>query len=173
MLLLSESGGSELINPGIGLVFWMLITFIILLILLKKYAWKPILNAVNNREESIKSALDAAENAKLEMENLQADNQKLLKEARAEREAMLKEARELKAKMIEDAKSEAQTEASKLIAQAQESIETEKKAAIADLKSQVASLSISIAEKVVQNELAGKDKQEELVESLLKDATLN
>ena len=158
---------------SIGLFFWQTVLFLALLFLLRKFAWKPILNAVNEREEGIKDALDSAEKARREMENLQADNQKLIKEARAEREAMLKEAREIKNKMIEDAKNEAKTEASKLIAQAQASIETEKKAAIAELKSQVANLSIDIAEKVVREELSNKDKQLQLVESMLGEATLN
>ena len=158
---------------SLGLFFWQTILFVGLLILLKKYAWGPILSAVNEREEGIKNALSAAENAKKEMENLQADNQKLLKEARAEREAMLKEARELKNKMIDDAKGEAKQEADKLITMAQAAIETEKKAAISDLKSQVADLSISIAEKVLGEELSSNAKQEKLVESMLDDAGLN
>ena len=158
---------------SLGLFFWQAVLFIALVLLLKKYAWKPILDSVNEREEGIKNALDSAEKAKLEMENLQADNQKLLKEARAEREAMLKDARDMKNKMIEDAKDEAKQAAGKLISQAQVSIETEKKAAIAELKSQVANLSIEIAEKVVQDELSNKGKQEKLVESMLGDAKLN
>lgn len=158
---------------SLGLFVWQAVLFIALVLLLKKFAWKPILDSVNSREEGIKDALESAEKAKLEMENLQADNQKLLKEARAEREAMLKDARDMKNKMIEDAKGEAQAEAAKLIAQAQASIESEKKAAIADLKSQVATLSIDIAEKVVRGELSNKGKQEKLVESMLDDATLN
>ena len=158
---------------SLGLFFWQTILFVGLLILLKKYAWGPILSAVNEREEGIKNALSAAENAKKEMENLQADNQKLLKEARAEREAILKEARELKNKMIDDAKGEAKQEAAKLITMAQAAIETEKKAAISDLKSQVADLSISIAEKVLGEELSINAKQEKLVESMLDDASLN
>ncbi|WP_203256676.1 F0F1 ATP synthase subunit B [Hyunsoonleella ulvae] len=164
----------KLINEfSIGLFFWQLVLFIGLVLLLRKFAWKPILDAVEKRESGIEDALKAAENAKAEMANLQADNEKLLKEARAEREAMLKEAREMKTKMIEDAKTEAQEEAGKLVAQAQASIEAERKAAIADLKSQVANLSIDIAEKVVKDELSNKGKQEKLVESLLGNATLN
>ena len=158
---------------SLGLFFWQTLLFVGLLFLLKKYAWGPILSAVNEREEGIKNALSAAEKAKKEMENLQADNQKLLKEARAEREAMLKEARELKEKMIGDAKGEAKQEAAKLITMAQAAIETEKKAAISDLKSQVADLSISIAEKVLGEELSSNEKQEKLVESMLDDAGLN
>ena len=158
---------------SLGLFVWQTVLFLGLLFLLKKYAWGPILSAVNEREAGIKDALNLAEKAKMEMENLQADNQKLLKEARAEREAMLKEARELKSSMIESAKTEAKEEANKLVANAQAAIETEKKAAIADLKSVVAELSISIAETVVREELSDKSKQEKLVESMLKDATLN
>jgi len=167
------SSGSELINPGIGLVFWMLITFLILLFLLKKFAWGPILSAVTSREESIKNALESAEEAKKEMQNLKADNDKLLKEARAEREAMLKEAREIKDKMIADSKEQAKAEGDKIIKQAQETIESEKKAAGADIKNQVAELSVSIAEKVLKEELSAKDKQQQLVEKMLSDIKLN
>lgn len=158
---------------SIGLFFWQLVLFIALLFLLKKFAWKPILEAVEKRENGIKDALESAEKAKLDMQNLQADNEKLLKEARAEREAMLKDARDIKAKMIDDAKGEAQEQANKLIAQAQASIESEKKAAIAELKSQVAGLSLEIAEKVLHGELSNKDKQLNLVESMIDDAKLN
>lgn len=158
---------------SLGLFVWQTLLFVGLLLLLKKYAWGPILNAVNEREEGIKNALSAADDAKKEMENLQADNQKLLKEARAEREAMLKEARELKNKIIDDAKAEAQIEANKLVAQAQAAISAEKKAAVAELKSQVAEISISIAEKVLKDELSNKSKQEKLVESMLEDTSLN
>ncbi|MCL4169651.1 UNVERIFIED_CONTAM: hypothetical protein GTU68_017234 [Idotea baltica] len=149
------------------------VILLVLIFILVKFAWKPILTSLNDREEGIKDALDAAENAKLEMQNLQADNQKLLKEARAERETMLKEARDMKNKMIEEAKTEASESASKLIAQAQASIESEKKAAIADLKSQVANLSVEIAEKVVRTELSNKDKQLQLVETMLAEKSLN
>tara|TARA_R110000868_G_scaffold141177_1_gene357468 strand:+ start:19901 stop:20401 length:501 start_codon:yes stop_codon:yes gene_type:complete len=158
---------------SLGLFIWEAVLFIALVLLLKKFAWKPILDSVNDREEGIKNALESAEKARLEMQNLQADNQKLLKEARAEREGMLKDARDMKNKMIEDAKDDAKEAAGKLIAQAQASIESEKKAAIAELKAQVASLSIEIAEKVVRAELSNKDKQVKLVESMLGDATLN
>ncbi|WP_298542552.1 F0F1 ATP synthase subunit B [Aquimarina sp. LLG6339-5] len=164
----------KLINDfSFGLFFWQILLFVGLLLLLRKFAWKPILEAVNNREEGIKNALESAEAAKKEMQNLQADNERILNEARAERDGMLKEARQLKENMIADAKSEAQTEADKIVAQAQATIESEKKAAIADLKSQVAGLSVEIAEKVVRKELADKDKQLELVESMLGDVTLN
>lgn len=156
-----------------GLFFWQLLLFVGLIFLLKKFAWKPILNAVNEREEGIKNALTSAEQAKLEMENLKADNDKLLKEARAEREAMLKEARAMKDKIVADAKSEAQAEANKLIAQAQANIQAEKNAALADIKTQVATLSVEIAEKVVKQELDNKDKQLALVDGLLSEVTLS
>lgn len=163
----------DLITPGLGLVFWSIITFLFLLIVLKKFAWKPILGAIDERENGIKNALEAADKARLEMENLKADNERILNEARAEREAMLKDAREIKNKMISDAKEEAQEQATKMIAQAQEAIENEKRSAMAELKNQVASLSIEIAEKVVREELTNKDRQLELVESMLGDAKLN
>ena len=163
----------DLVTPEFGLIFWTSITFLVLLFILKKFAWKPILGAVSEREKGIKDALASAVEARKEMENLQADNERILKEARAEREAMLKDARELKNKMIDDAKKDAKIEANKLITQAQAAIETEKKAAIADLKSQVAQISISFAEKVVREELSNTEKQEKLVESMLDNATLN
>lgn len=156
-----------------SLIFWTTLIFVVFFFLLKQFAWKPILSAVKNREDSINKALSSAESAKLELQNLQADNQKLLKEARAEREDMLKEARDIKNKMIEDAKGEAQTQANKMIEQATAAIENEKKAAMAELKSQVAVLSLQIAEKVVREELSNKDKQEKLVESMLSEAKLN
>ncbi|MCB0455496.1 MAG: F0F1 ATP synthase subunit B [Aequorivita sp.] len=164
----------KLVNDfSFGLFFWQIIIFVLLLILLRKYAWKPILNAVNDREEGIKNALDSAEKAKLEMQNLQADNEKLLQEARSEREVLLKEAREIKTKMIADAKEEAKAEADKMVANAQAAIESEKKSAISELKQQVATLSLEIAEKVVKNELSDKDKQLKLVDEMLGDAKLN
>jgi F-type H+-transporting ATPase subunit b len=158
---------------SIGLFFWQTVLFVLLVLLLKKFAWKPILEAVNEREQGIKDALDAAEQAKQEMADLQSDNEKLLKEARAERDAMLKEARDIKNKMINDAKDEAKVEADKMVAQAQAAIESEKKAAIADLKNQVASLSLEIAEKVVKENLSSDDKQQKLVKNLLEDSSLN
>jgi len=158
-------------SPGLFVVQTILL--LLLIFLMVKFAWKPIMNSLNEREEGIKDALDAAENAKLEMENLQADNQKLLNEARAEREAMLKEAREMKNTMIEDAKTEAQTQANAMIEQAQAAIASEKKAAMAELKNHVAGISVDIAEKVVRQELSNKDKQLALVESLLGEAKLN
>jgi F-type H+-transporting ATPase subunit b len=163
----------DLVTPDVGLLFWTLLSFAILFFVLKKFAWKPIVGTVNDREQSIREALASAEKAKLEMENLHADNERILKEARVERETMLKEAREIKSKMITDAKDEAQTQANKMIEQAQAAIESEKKAAMAELKNHVAGLAVDIAEKVVREELSNKDKQLKLVESMLEEAKLN
>jgi len=163
----------KLINDfSFGLFFWQLLLFIILLLVLRKYAWKPILNALNDREEGIKNALDEADKARQEMQNINADNERILNEARAERDAMLKEARDMKNNLIEEAKDEAKAQANKLVEQAKTTIQNEKLAAITDIKNQVADLSINIAEKVVKDELSNKDKQLKLVEQLLGEIKL-
>ena len=158
---------------GFGLFFWQTIIFIGLIFLLKKFAWKPILDSVNEREEGIRNALLSAENAKKEMQNLQADNQRILQEARIERDGMLKEAREMKEKMIADSKTEAQAAGLQMIQQAKTAIEAEKNAAMAEMKSHLSNLSIEIAEKLLKNELTNKDSQMQLVEKMLGDAKLN
>jgi F-type H+-transporting ATPase subunit b len=164
----------KLINDfGFGLFFWALIIFVGLVLLLKKFAWKPILDAVNEREEGIKNALLSAENAKKEIQNLKSDNEKLLADARAERDLLMKEAREIKEKMINDAKFEAQAAGEKMISQAKAAIESEKNAAMTELKNQVSSLSLEIAEKVLRDELSNKESQTKLVEKMLGDAKLN
>ncbi|AUS05085.1 F0F1 ATP synthase subunit B [Pseudotamlana carrageenivorans] len=156
-----------------GLFFMQAIILLILIVLMRKFAWKPILDSLQTREDGIKDALDAAQNAKLELENLQADNEKLLQEARIERETLLKDARDIKTKMIEDAKDEAETQANKMIEQAQAAIESEKKSAMVELKKQVADLSLEIAEKMMRKELSSNDKQLELVETMLSEKSLN
>jgi len=164
----------KLINDfSFGLFFWQTLIFVGLILLLKKFAWKPILDAVNEREEGIKQALLSAKNAKQEMQNLKSDNEKLIAEARVERDAMMKEARDIKDKMINDAKTEAQAQGLKMIEQAKAAIQSEKNAAMADLKNQVSSLSIEIAEKVLKGELSDKASQTKLVEKMLGDAKLN
>ena len=157
---------------SVGLFFWQSLIFIGLIFLLRKYAWGPILSAINERETSIKDALDSAEAARKEMETLQTDNQRILKEARAEKEVMLKEARNTRSDLINTAKEEAKVEAEKIIIQAQEAIQNEKRAAINELKKQVASIATNIAEKVLQKELESNDKQERLISQLLKDSDL-
>lgn len=157
---------------SIGLFFWQTIIFVILIFMLKKYAWSPILKAVNDREQGIKDALDSAEAAKKEMQSLQADNEKIMKEARAERDSLLKEARDLKNSIISQAKDEAKSEAQKIIASANEAILNEKNAAVSDIKKQVASLSIEIAEKLLKEKLSDDNKQMKIVEDLIKDVKL-
>lgn len=158
---------------SLGLFFWQTLLFIALLFLLWRFAWKPILHAVNDREEGIKNALAAAEDAKKEMQNVTADSEKLLKEARAEREAMIKEARVIKERMVAEAKDQAKNEGEKLIAQAKATIESEKKAAVAEIKNQVADLSVQIAEKVLKEELDSKEKQLKMIDNFLEDVTLD
>ncbi|MFT6634088.1 MAG: F-type H+-transporting ATPase subunit b [Bacteriovoracaceae bacterium] len=157
---------------SIGLFFWQTIIFIALILLLKKFAWKPILDSVNEREQGIKDALLSAEKAREEMASLQSDNELTLKKARVERDTLLKEAREIKQKLIDDAKSEAKNEASKIIAQAKEAIQNEKNSAIVDLKNQMADLSVGIAEKVLQSKMSEDKAQMNLVKELIKDVTL-
>ncbi|NQV78331.1 MAG: F0F1 ATP synthase subunit B [Lutibacter sp.] len=164
----------KLLNEfSLGLFFWQSVLFICLLLLLRKFAWKPILNAVNEREDGIKDALASAEAARKEMQNLNADNERILKEARIQRDSLLKEAREMKENIISEAKNEAQAQANKVVEQAQATIQSEKQAAISDLKKQVAELSISIAEKVVRGELSDINKQTKFVEDLLKEVTIS
>ncbi|WP_297806557.1 F0F1 ATP synthase subunit B [uncultured Polaribacter sp.] len=156
-----------------GLFVMQLVILIILLFLMKKFAWKPILNSLEERETGIESALASAENARKEMQNLQADNAALVKEARAERDAIMKDAREIRDNMIAEAKEDAKEVTSKLIESAQASIQQEKQAALAEIKKSVAELSIGIAESVIKKELSNKADQLELVEGILKDVTLN
>jgi|TARA_B110000908_G_scaffold27959_1_gene32868 F-type H+-transporting ATPase subunit b len=163
----------DLVTPDVGLLFWTFISFTILYFLLKRFAWKPILGSVNDREMSIREALLAAENAKKEMQNLKSDNEKILKEAKAERENMLKDAREIKNKLISDAETQAKLQASKLIESAQKAIQNEKNSAMNELKKTVVELSVEIAEKVISSELEDKSKQLKVVENMLNNASLN
>ena len=156
-----------------SLIFWTSIIFIVFFILLGKFAWKPILSAVKGREDSINSALAAAETARLEMQNLTAENERILQEARLERDALLKEARDMREKMIADSKADAQAEGARMIEQAKTAIAAEKNAAMAELKSQVSTLSLSIAEKVLREELSSKESQTKLIENMLGDVKLN
>ena len=155
-----------------GLFFWHLLVFVGLIFLLKKFAWKPILDTINERETSIRDALKSAENARSEMELAQADNKKILKEALMEKERILKEANDIKSKTINESKDIAKIEADKIIKQAENLIQSEKNAVINDLKDQVAELSINIAEKVLKDELNNKVKHEKLVERLLKESNI-
>jgi F-type H+-transporting ATPase subunit b len=163
----------DLITPDFGLLFWMVLSFSIVLIVLKKFAWKPVLGAIKEREKSIHDALAQAEKAKEEMTKLQAGNEDLLKQAREERDTLIKDARDARDKMVNDAKDLAKTEADKIMTSARETIDNEKVAAVAEIKTQVALLSIEIAEKILRDELSAEDKQKKLVNNLLEDVNLN
>lgn len=163
----------DLVTPAVGQIFWAGTIFIILLFLLKKFAWKPMLTAVNEREESIKASIELAEKTKAEMEAMKAQNEDLLKEARVERDNMIREASETAKKLIEEAKEEGKAQQNKIVADAQKVINSEKAAAIAELKTQVASLSLEIAEKVIKGELASSDKQKALAEEIANEISLN
>ena len=153
----------SLITPGIGLIFWTSVVFLLLLLLLSKYAWKPILNAVKTREEHIKEALSSADKALRDMRELQSNNDKILQEARTERDQLLKEARQTKEAIITEAKAKAQEEVSRMVQSAREQIENEKNQAKDELRKQVALLSIEIAEKVLRQELGNNSKQMDFV----------
>lgn len=163
----------QLVSPDPGLIVWTSVVFIILLILLRRLAWKPILKMVKEREQHIDEALKAADKAREEMKNLQADNERILREARAERDGILKEAREIKEKIITEARSAAKEEGEKLVSSARAQIENEKMAAITELKNQVADLSITIAEKILRQELQDEARQRQLVDEVLRESKLN
>ena len=163
----------DLILPDYGLLFWTGLVFCLLLFLLAKYAWKPILNAVDAREQKIHEALELAVKTKAEMQLLQAENEKILKEARAQRDAIMNDAKETAVQMIEDAKNKAKLEANKIVESAKTSIAMEKTAAIVDLKNQLAGFSLDIAEKIVRGDLSTDAKQKALAEKLADDINMN
>ena len=163
----------ELLTPGTGLIIWQAIIFLLLVIFLSKFAWKPILGSLKEREESIQNALDTAEKARAEMAKLTADNEKLLKEAREERDRMLKEAREVANRLKDDAQSDAKKAADKIISDARAAINVEKEAALRDVKTQVAMFSLEIAEKLMKKNLSSDKEQKGLVEGYIKDLKLN
>ncbi|MBL4578014.1 MAG: F0F1 ATP synthase subunit B [Flavobacteriales bacterium] len=163
----------DLITPGIGLIFWMFLAFSVVLIILRKYAWKPILGALEERETSINNALSEARTARQEVSLLKVKNEELIHEVQVERDAILKEARDTRSTMVADAKNRAKEEADRMIRQAREEILGEKNAAIADIRGQVASLSIEIAEKILKSELSEEKKQKALIDNLLDEIELN
>lgn len=164
---------ASLVEPGIGLIVWTGIVFLLLLFLLGKYAWKPILSAIKTREEGIEKALASADAALKDMRELKAANEGIMNQARNERDAMLKEARETKDAIVAEAKQKAQAEADRIMATTRAQISNEKNAAVAELKKQVAILSIEIAEKILKSELSNDEKQKALVSNLMKDVNLN
>jgi F-type H+-transporting ATPase subunit b len=164
---------NALVTPSVGLIFWTSITFILLLVILGKFAWKPILSAIKTREKSIEDALASAENALKDMRELKSNNERILNEARAERDNLLKEARDMKDAIVAEAKVKAQADAERIMTTAREQILNEKNAAVTELKNQVATLSIEIAEKILKSELSSDEKQKTLVNNLMKDVNLN
>jgi F-type H+-transporting ATPase subunit b len=162
----------DLVTPNLGLVFWTTLCFAILLFILAKFAWKPILASISEREQSIESALSMAEAAKEEMARLTSENDALLKQARIERDLILKEARQVKDQIISQAKESAQTEGTRMIEMARIEIDNQKAIAMADVKNQVATLSIEIAEKVLRKQFEDQKKQDALVADLLKEVKL-
>ncbi|CAD7814273.1 ATP synthase subunit b [Chryseobacterium aquaeductus] len=162
-----------IIEPGIGLLFWMTLTFAILLFILAKFAWKPIVNAVNDREASIVDALNQAKLAKKEMEDLKSDNERIIREAKIERDSILKEAREIKDRIVGEAKDVAKAEGDKIIDAAKHTIQTEKNAAMSEIRTQIGTLSVNIAESILQKNLEKTEAQDELVQNYLNKSNLN
>lgn len=163
----------ELLTPGTGLIIWQLIVFVLLVLLLSKLAWKPIINSLKERERSIQDALDTAEKARHEMSQLRSDNERLLKEAREERERILREAREVANRMREDAQHDAKKSADKIIEDARAAINIEKQAALKEVRIQVSMFALDIAEKLMKKNLSGDKAQKDLVESYIKDLKIN
>ncbi len=162
-----------LVTPDFGLLFWMILSFSIVLFLLKKFAWKPILSALKEREDFIEQALQSAEKAKEEMSKLQASNEKIIKEARNERDRLLVEAREVKATIINDAKEQATVEGNKMIEAAKRAIENEKASALNEIKNSIANLSIEIAEKILKENLSSSVNQQKVMDTYLNEVKLN
>lgn len=163
----------DLVNPGIGLIFYMTVTFLLLMFILGKFAWKPILNMLKEREDKISDSLALAKQTQEEMKRLKSDNELLLKAAKDERDNIIKDANKMKESIISDARAKAQSEADKIVESARENINNEKMAAIIELKNQIAELSIMVAEKVISRELSDKAKQKEIIESELKNINFN
>lgn len=163
----------ELITPGLGLVFWMVLSFSVILFILKKFAWKPILKALKERENTIDTALKSADKAREKMEQLKADNEKIIKEAKNERDNLLKEAHQVKDKTISEAKQKANSEANKIIEDAKRKIESVKVAALDEIKNQVAGFSVEIAEKILKKKLEKTKDQKDLINGLIDEIKIN
>ena len=163
----------ELLTPGIGLIFWQVVIFLLLVVLLGVFAWRPILDSLKIREESIEGALRAADEAREEMSSLQADNEKLLAKAREERDVLLKDAGKLAAQLKEEAKEDAKKITAKMIEDAKSSIISEKEAALKDVRNQVAELSVEIAEKLIRKSLGDEKSQKALVDEFLSSKNVN
>ncbi|MGJ7031252.1 F0F1 ATP synthase subunit B [Niabella hirudinis] len=162
-----------LLTPDLGYFFWIFVAFVVVFLVLKKFAWKPIIKSLNEREQNIAGAIASAEKVKAEMAQLQSENESLLAKAREERAQLLKEARETKDKIVNEAKEQAKAEASKIIADAQQAINAQKMAALTDVKNEVGKMVIEVSEKVLKQQLAGQDKQEAYINSLVNSIKLN
>jgi len=163
----------QLVTPGIGLIFWMLVSFSLVMFILSKYAWGPIMKGIHQREETIEKALEAANEAKKEMLQLKAGNEQLLRDAKDERDAMMRDARKVRESILDEARAKAAEESARILENARENIQFEKMAAINELKNQIASISIEIAEKLIGKELENKQQQQQLTEKLLKEVKIN
>ncbi|MBP7174095.1 MAG: F0F1 ATP synthase subunit B [Cloacibacterium sp.] len=164
----------RLINDfSIGLFFWVFVIFLVIIFVMAKFAWKPILQSINDRETSIADALNQAKLARDEMQNLKAENERIIREAKVERDAILKEAREIKDKIVAEAKDVAKVEGDKMIEAAKHSIAMEKAAAMDDIKSQIGNLSVTIAETILKQKLEKSDAQNALVNTMLENKNLN
>jgi len=163
----------DLLLPHVGLIVWTLLAFLIVLFLLKKFAWGPILKGLNDRESSIADSLASAEKVKLEMAQIKNENEALLAKAREERAEMLKEAKDMKDKIINEAKEEAKQQASKIISEAHASIQNQKMAALTDIKNHVGKMVIEVSEKILRRELADKSQQESYIKQLAEEIKLN
>lgn len=163
----------ELVQPGIGLIFWMTLSFSILLWILAKFAWKPIMKGLKEREDTIEEALNAANRTKEEMKELKFSNEQLLKEAKEERDGILRDARHVKEDIIDKAREKANEEANRIVENAKDAIHNEKMAAITQMKNELASLSIEIAEKILKDELTDKERQKKLIDKLIKEVGEN
>jgi F-type H+-transporting ATPase subunit b len=163
----------ELLSPHLGLILWTLLAFIIVLYILGKYAWKPILKSLNDREKNISDSILSAENMRKEMEKMHSENEALVAKAREERSQMMREAKEMRDKMIQDAKEQARSETNKIVADAQSVINQQKMAAIVDLKNQVGNLVLEVSEKVLRRELSNKEEQEKYIQQLAQNIELN
>jgi F-type H+-transporting ATPase subunit b len=163
----------QLVTPGIGLIFWMLVSFSLVMYILAKYAWGPIMKGIHQREDTIEKALEAANEAKKEMLQLKAGNEQLLRDAKDERDALMRDARKVRESILDEARAKAAAESARILENARENIQFEKMAAINELKNQIASISIEIAEKLIGKELENKQQQQQLTEKLLKEVKIN
>ena len=163
----------QLVTPGIGLIFWMLVSFSLVMYILAKYAWGPIMKGIHQREDTIEKALEAANEAKKVMLQLKAGNEQLLRDAKDERDALMRDARKVRESILDEARAKAAEESARILENARENIQFEKMAAINELKNQIASISIEIAEKLIGKELENKQQQQQLTEKLLKEVKIN